>query len=153
TLPLAKGLPLVVRVAVYFATVDEIDENEGTFDATIDLRLRWEDSRLRCPVSDVPGGMLELRGPAAEARLATMWAPKLALANLVGEPTRQLYGLRLWASGEVELMIRTIATFGTPIDLSKFPFDQQQLRVEVLSLGEDVDRLFLDFRQGDLDFS
>lgn len=153
TLPLDKGLPVVVRVAVYFATVDGIDENEGTFDATIDVRLRWEDPRQRFPYGDVPGGMLELRGPAADARLATMWAPQIAITNLIGEPSRQLRGMRMWSSGEVELMTRTIAKFATPIDLTEFPFDEQQLRVELLSLGEDVDRLFLDFRQRDLDFS
>jgi hypothetical protein len=72
---------------------------------------------------------------------------------LIDEPTRQLRGMRLWSSGEVELTTRTIAKFSTPIDLTQFPFDKQQLRIEILSLSEDVDRLFLDFRQRDLDFS
>src|SRR5688572_16967252 len=58
-LPLEMGLPLVVRVGVYFADVREVDENDGTFTGTIDLRAGWRDPRLAYDASTAPSGFLE----------------------------------------------------------------------------------------------
>ncbi len=151
-LPLGKGLPLLVQVGVYFAAVDDVDNSEQTWQGTIDVRLRWEDPRLRFPKTDVPGGVIELRNSAAQARLAEMWTPEIRIDNLLEErAVRQ--GVFISWKGEVELVTRTTGTFSSPMDMSKFPFDRQQLRVELLSEREDLDRMVLDYRQDDLDFS
>ena len=51
------------------------------------------------------------------------------------------------------MMVRTTATFETPFDVERFPFDRQRLQVEVVSSRESVERLSLEFEQDDLDFS
>ena len=68
--PLGKGLPIMVRVAVYFADIAAIEENDSAFVATIDVRLRWHDARLRYPAERTPRGFTDLRDEAATARLA-----------------------------------------------------------------------------------
>ncbi len=153
TLPLGKGLPVVVRAGVYFVSIDDIDESEQTFDATIDVRLRWEDPRLRFPKDEVPGGVLELRNSMAEARLEQMWTPEIRLDNLVDEPFNTRRGVYLAWTGEVELITRVSGKFATPFDMTQFPFDKQRLEIALMSEREDLDHLVLDYRQDELDFS
>jgi hypothetical protein len=127
--PLGKGLPVLVRTAVYFADIDEIDENEGEFVATIDVRLRWEDPRLRFPASEAPRGFVDLRDEAALDRIAQIWTPAVVLGNVVGEPSEESRGLRLYPDGRVELLRRTHARFKTSFDFERFPFDRSERRV------------------------
>ena len=61
--------------------------------------------------------------------------------------------LRIFPDGRVEMMVRTTATFETPFEVERFPFDRQRLQVEVVSRRESVERLSLEFEQDDLDFS
>ncbi len=152
-LPLGKGLPIVVRTAVYFADIDDIDENEGTFVGTLDVRLRWEDPRLRYPASDTPRGFVELRDEAADAKLGEIWTPDVVVANLVDEPSELTRGLRIYPDGQVELMQRMSGSFACSFDFERFPFDRQQLTVELVARRETQEVVVLDYRQDDLDFT
>lgn len=154
TTPTDKGLPVVVRMALFVAEINSVDERAGAFVGTVDLRLRWEDARLRFPVAEAPpGGFVDLRGAAAEARLAQIWTPDVALANLVDKPTDQVRRLRIAPDGRVEIMQRTSGKFTTSFDFAKFPFDRQELTVDLVERREPLHRLALDFRQDDVEFS
>lgn len=153
SIPLAMGLPVVVRTGVYFAALSSLNEADKTFDATIDIRLLWRDPRLQFPREQAPLGYLEFRGAEATTKLQSIWSPAITIANIVGDPTLTLHGLRIRPDGRVELVQRTVARFATDLDLAKFPFDRQTLRVELVSLRDSRDRVVLDFRQDDLDFS
>jgi hypothetical protein len=153
SLPMGKGLPVVVRMGLRYVEVDSIDETEATYTATVDLRLRWQDLRLQYPPESAPEGFLEFRDEAAAAKMAEIWTPAVSLSNLSGQPPQQTHGLRIFPDGRVEMMLRTTATFETPFDVERFPFDRQGLQVEVVSSRESVQRLSLEFEQDDLDFS
>lgn len=153
TAPTDKGLPVVVRTALHVADIAAIDETEGTFTGTVDLRLRWEDTRLRFPRADVLGGLIDVRGDLAEARLAEIWTPEVALANLIDKPTYQVRRLRISPEGSVELLQRTSGQFTVSFDVQKFPFDRQELTVELVERREPLHRLTLVFRQDDVEFS
>ena len=153
TAPTDKGLPVVVRTALLVAEIASVDEQAGKFTDTVDLRLRWEDSRLRFPPADALGGVLDLRGDLAEARLAEIWTPDVALANLIDKPTYQVRRLRIFPDGRAELMQRTSGQFTTSLDLERFPFDRQELVVDLVERREPLHRMTLDFRQDDVEFS
>jgi hypothetical protein len=152
-LPLDSGLPVVVRAGLAFVDVEGVDENRESFPATVDLRLSWVDLRLRYPAEEAPIGYREWRGDAVTAELAAIWSPEIGLANLRGEPTRQSRSLRLYPDGRVELLRRVTGTFGSPLDVGRFPFDRQQLQAELVSQDETADKVILDYRQDDLLFS
>ena len=153
TTPTDKGLPVVVRTALSVAEIAGIDEQNGAFTGTVDLRLRWEDSRLRFPPSEALGGVIDLRGDLAEARLAEIWSPDVALANLIDKPAYQVRRLRVLPDGRVELLQRTSGRFTTSFEVERFPFDRQVLAVELVERREPLHRLTLDFRQDDVEFS
>jgi hypothetical protein len=151
-LPTGLGLPLVVRVAASIVDLRAIDDRGSTFSATIDLRLRWRDPRLSDPRA--PDGTFALvRDAELDARLATMWSPELGFRNQVAEPIRVRRSLRVFATGEVELLERLSGQFTSPFDLSQFPFDRQDLRIELTSRRDRDTLVALDVRADDLEFS
>jgi hypothetical protein len=152
TLPLAGGLPVIVRTALRFEQIAVVDENEGSCTATVDLRLRWRDTRLAYPKED--GALFQnFKDNAAERRMAEIWVPRVELANTIGSPSFRTVSLRIYPDGQVELMQRTSTKFATSFDPQRFPFDQQKLAAEVVVRGDDQDRVVLDYHQDDLDFS
>jgi hypothetical protein len=152
SLPLGDGLPVIVRTGLRFEQITAIDENEGSYTATVDLRLRWQDARLAYPKED-GAAFQNFKDAAAEARMAGMWTPKIELANTIGSPGFRTSSLRIFPDGRVELMQRTTAKFATSFDPQRFPFDHQKLGAEIVVRGEDQDRVVLDYHQDDLDFS
>ncbi|HEX2730970.1 MAG TPA: hypothetical protein VHM70_05170 [Polyangiaceae bacterium] len=153
SIPLDTGLPLVVRGGLYFADVAGIDDKEGNFSATVDLRLRWQDLRLHYDPSLAPMGFKEFRGADADTKLAEIWSPDVRLANLTGDASFQAKGLRLYPDGNAELVVRTSGDFSSAFDLANFPFDRQSLTVELVSQRDTADKVSLEFRQSELDFS
>ncbi len=152
SLPLAGGLPVIVRTGLRFEEIADINENERSCTATVDLRLRWTDARLAYPKED--GALYQnFTDAAAEARLAAMWVPRVELANTMGTPSFRAVSLRIYPEGRVELMQRTTSKFATAFHPQRFPFDQQTLGVEIVVRGEDQDRVVLDYHQDDLTFS
>lgn len=152
SLPLGGGLPVIVRTGLRFEQISAIDENEGSCTATVDLRLRWLDSRLAYPKED-GSAFQNYKDAAAEARMTGLWTPKVELANTIGSPAFRTISLRIYPDGRVELMQRTSTKFTTSFDPQRFPFDQQKLAVEIAVRGEDQDRVVLDYHQDDLEFS
>lgn len=152
-LPADKGLPVVVRVGVAFVEIDSFDENDGTFDATIDLRIVWQDLRLRLEPGHELDPPLVYRGSDATDRLAGLWTPPVVLANQIGDSTESQIALRSYPDGRAELMRRVKGSFKTPFDVTRFPFDRQNLDVEMAMLDEPESRVELQTRQDDLDFS
>lgn len=154
SLPLEKGLPVVVKAAVGYVEIFDFDENAATFRATVDLRLRWEDLRLRRPAQEAKDPPRVFRGADAEAEARKIWIPDIAVANLAGDgagPTD--FGLRVFPDGRVELMRRITGDFSTDYDVSRFPFGGQQLQVRLVVRDLTANQLGMTFDQGDLDFS
>lgn len=153
TIPLGKGLPVIVRVGLYFQEVTALDENDGMFTGTVDMRLRWEDPRLRYPAKETLRGFREYQGAKATEKLTSIWTPGVAFANIKGEPSYQITNFRIYPDGWVEVMQRTTAQFSINLDTSNFPFDKQVLRIEVNLRGGTTKEAALVFLQEDLDFS
>jgi hypothetical protein len=153
TLPTDKGLPIRVKVAVAFVEVSAFNENAGTFKATVDVRLRWEDPRLRRPAMEATDPPRVYRGAEVRAQLAKLWVPNAELVNRRGRATYAADGLRIYPDGRVDLIKRTSAEFTTAFEVERFPFDRQQLRLEVAIRDRTSDVVMLEFDQDDLDFS
>lgn len=152
-LPTASGLPVRVKAAVTFVEIESFNENTASFKAGIDVRLRWQDLRLRRPAAEAADPPRVLRGAEAQAQLATLWVPDVELANQRGTPSYTTAGLRLFPDGQVELTRRTSAEFATPHDVARFPFDRQKLQVELVIRSQTSDAVALGFDQRDLDAS
>ena len=153
SLPRGKGLPLVVKAAVGFVDLTGLDENNSVYKGTVDIRLRWEDPRLRRTPEETQQPPQTFRGAAAEAELAKNWSPPFDIVNLRGAPTATETGLRIFPDGQIELMRRVTGDFLTPQDVERFPFDLQKLQVKIAIRNYNTDAVSFAFVQDDLDFS
>jgi hypothetical protein len=153
TLPLDKGLPVMVRTGIYYQSISTFDENADTFNGTIDLRLRWEDPRLRYSAAETPKGFQEYQGSKADDKLKNIWSPVVAFTNMVDTPSYQVTNVRIFPDGWVEVMQRTTAQFSISMDAGNFPFDRQTLAVDVEIRKETTNEASLVVLQEDLDFS
>ena len=152
-MPRGKGLPLAVRTGLYFQSIKAFDDKEGLFTGTVDLRLRWNDSRLRYPAETASRGFQEFRGPEADEKIKEIWVPLVAFTNLKDSPSYQTTNLRIYPDGEVELMQRTTGQFVVATDATDFPFDKEILSVEITMRRETSREASLVVLQNDLDFS
>lgn len=152
-MPLGKGLPIQVKVAVAFLAIESFSENTGSFKATVDLRLRWIDTRLRKPAAEASGPPKVLRGADAQAQLDELWVPKVEVINQRGESSYAALGLRIYPDGQVEMTRRIAGEFTTPVDIGRFPFDRQDLRLELAVREQTADTVTLEYEQSDLDYS
>jgi Neurotransmitter-gated ion-channel ligand binding domain len=153
SLPLGKGLPVLVRTGLYFQGITDFDDNQGLFTGTVDMRLRWDDSRLRYAAETTPRGFQEFRGPKADEKVKEIWVPEVAFINLKDSPSYQATNLRIFPDGQVELMQRTTGQFVVHTDASDFPFDKERLGVEIAVRRETAGEASQVVLQEDLDFS
>ena len=154
TIPLGKGLPVFVNVGVYFLEVKSFEDSKGEFECTTDLRLSWDDSRLKFPEEEAYRGYKELRGKEAEAMLATMWTPNIEITNRPDNPIGYVgRRLRISPSGHVEFITRATARYKARIEAETFPFDRQQMPIELLMREQTTDEVILKFEKDDVAFS
>ncbi len=132
--PSDSPIPIPVSVGVRLIKLEEIQEAEGTFSATLDVRLAWTDPRLKSARQGQFGSR------AARASLETIWNPGVQLQNLRGQESDNLVDEALWISeqGEVEWIRRLRGSFEASFDTSNFPFDRQDL--SLIFLGNEYDR-------------
>jgi hypothetical protein len=153
SIPRGKGLPVLVGLGVFFLELKAFDDTKGEFEATIDLRLRWSDPGLRYERGDDYRGFKEYRGKDAETQLSTMWTPNVDLANRLEGAVVIGRRLRVFPSGDVELLTRSSAKYKTAVDAEQFPFDRQYLRVVALSRDDTTDEVLLQYERTDVEFS
>jgi hypothetical protein len=142
-----------VKLAVAFVEISSFNENTGTFKGTVDVRLRWQDLRLRRPAEEASDPPRVYRGAEADAQLAKLWTPVAELVNQRDKATYMAHALRIYPDGRVELIKRATAEFATSFNVERFPFDRQKLRLEVAIRDHTSDAVVLEFEQDDLDFS
>lgn len=153
SLPIGKGLPVQVRIGVAFMDIQAFKENNGIFSATVDVRLRWQDLRLRRPPNEATDPPKVYLGADTNAQLARIWVPPAELINQQGKAAYTAIGLRIYPDGSVELTKRTRADFTSSINVTRFPFDRQNLQIAVGIRERSSDAVALRFDQDDLDFS
>ncbi len=153
SIPHGNGLPVVVRPALFFNHLESFDDNAGTFEATVDLRLTWIDSRLRYPAKEALRGYKEYRVSAAEKEIAKIWTPTIRHVNRVGDPSFSERRLRIFPNGMVEVIDRITATYKTPVETSRFPFDRQNLEIVMVVQEDTVETVDMNFTSDDVGFS
>jgi hypothetical protein len=153
SLPADKGLPVLVKVAIAFVDISDFDENTGNFNATVDVRLRWKDLRLRLPQEEFRDPPRVYRGAEAPGEASRIWTPESEIANQLGEASHSELGLRIFPDGQVELMRRITGAFKTSYDVGSFPFGAETLQVKLAIRNQTADQVRLAFEQDDLDFS
>jgi len=153
TIPMGRGLPVVVRIAFFFLELKELDDTKGEFEAITDMRLHWSDLRLAFPLQESPRGYKEYRGAAAEKLLATIWTPHVEPTNRLQVDDSVGRRVRIFPNGDVETIERRSGRYKIKIDAQRFPFDRQFLKLEYIVREDTTDAVILDYETSDVEWS
>lgn len=129
--PDGEGQPTLVHLGAYVVDLTAINEQEQTFCADIVLSWRWHDPRLRDP-------------SAKGIRIAAMndvWNPRLTIINRRSAEFLYPNMVEIDRDGYVKALQRLSGSAAVPLDLHAFPFDRQDLFLEVVSRGYGPDEV------------
>jgi len=144
--------PIKVEVAMVINNISKITDATSTFSADMDLRLRWQNPNQAFDPKNTGVNEQSFIGEEAIAKLANIWNPQVAIANLAEKPQKYESELYLNANGSVVYLQRLTATFEAKYKLGNFPFDQQVLPIRLISRYNSNKVIFWQ-TQDDIDFS
>jgi hypothetical protein len=128
TRPDPDGVPTRVTVGIYLIDLRKLNDTDQSFEADFILILIWKDPRL--------GGLdAESSLVGCGVDLKDIWDPHAVILNdrnLVGQFEAPV---RIEEGGVVRYAQRFQGELTTPLDLRDYPFDSQQLRLELVAAG------------------
>jgi hypothetical protein len=143
--------PLKIGVAVFVNNITKVNDQTGTFEASLDLQLRWKNVDLAFNAQEMGTNRLEFEHDSAVQKLASIWTPALKLANAAIQSMEQ--GFFIYADGTVVLIQRVKGVFDAKYRLEAFPFDTQNLPVHIVSERYNTNQIALIQDQRDINNS
>ena len=123
-----------VRIEVEFFLIDLIEINSKSNSFTIDfaMALSWQDARLAGAAN---------QGAGCIASLDSIWHPDFIFLNAGESDLDHTGNVEILENGEVLYSRRYTRTFAIDLELRKFPFDNQTLIVQIVSMLYGPDQL------------
>ncbi len=133
--------PTLVDLGLFIVDITHIDEVDNTFRIQGSLDLVWCDPRLAFDPEAAGTDTMEFLEGDAVREIGRIWWPDLDFVNQT-EPRRvENETLVIRADGTVDYQELFVAALKSPFDLTRFPFDRQQLEIEIESFSWTADAL------------
>lgn len=127
--------PTVVSVGFYLSDINDVNEQQETFEFEAQLISSWKDPRQAFDPSIEGTQEKTYSGDFQFNEVFSGWWPQLILANESGNFDRQGVLLRIQPDGQLTLIQEINATAEMPMNLHRFPFDRQTFEARFLVLG------------------
>ena len=131
--PVDEGLPIRVKPTLRIDQIPEISEKDSLFKGALTLTYVWRDRRLAFDRRATGRDTYEYFNEAAKAKMATIWTPKITIANSTEIPRSLGQILIIRDDGTVQITEKLAASLETAYSFSDFPFDRQKLMVRLAS--------------------
>lgn len=115
--PGAAGGPTEIMASVIMLDLDTVNDANQSYEANVYVELMWTDPRLRDE-------------PVAESNV---WRPRVAIGNRQQAWAILPESLEIGGNGSLRLSQNVWGSFSQPLDLRRFPFDTQVLKVTLLA--------------------
>lgn len=145
--------PTNVSIGMYVNEITEVDESANSFRMQGFLDLIWCDPRLSFDPSEVGTDVEIFLEEDAHDELREIWWPNLDYVNAVDEIDIENLVLLVHPDGTVEYRSKIGGHFSTNFDLRSFPFDEQDLLVEIESFEWASDTMVFLEQDGIVGFS
>ena len=122
-LPPNEGKPIPVAVGVYIINFAGIDEPKENYQIVGYLTAKWQDKRLAFNAKKL--GLSEKVYNDKDQ----VWHPDLEIFNQVGARNSSRIQIKITPSGNVSYIESFDATVSSDLQLRRFPFDSQSLRL------------------------
>lgn len=137
--PSAKEGPFEVKMGLYLIHIVKIDQPNQILSGLFEITMQWTDDRLTFQSKD--GTPKIYSGAEADKILATMWYPDPEIVNQASKPSIQKNNLTIFPNGSLIYRYIFSADILTEFDYTRFPFDDQELRMEIQSFTYNSDQL------------
>ncbi len=128
-------LPIQIDTNFKLLKLISLQEKEQTFQADVLFTFVWKDPRLAYP-SDTNESTRYYLEDAVDAEFDKIWHLQVDFLNAISTNFRNK-ALVIFPNGQVEYFVRVIGEFEYEADLRKFPFDMQNLKIQVASFLKD----------------
>ncbi len=132
--PNADGAKTEVLVSVFLIDIDEIDDVNQRFQLDMFLNVAWQDPRLALPAE-------ERSGQIRVFPMSEVWNPRGMIVNDRGLSPQLPLVVNVDASGNVVYRQRLSGELAVDLDLKEFPFDTQQLPIQIISYQYSPDEI------------
>ena len=135
-------LPAKVSIGAYLIGLSQLSEPSDpfpTYDVEMFLNLSWHDPRLA--FGDEGSQPRVFQEEEAAEKLSEIWSPDLEIQNEVEQRQTESIELTILPDGSVDYEERFGATLNAELDLRRFPFDRQDLDIEMQSFTWDKSEL------------
>ncbi|MGB2693520.1 MAG: hypothetical protein WBC96_13600 [Thermodesulfobacteriota bacterium] len=139
TPPSSVEQPFEVNTGLYLMHIIKIDQPNQILSGLFEITMLWEDDRLAFQSND--GAPKSYSGAEADKVLATMWYPDPEIVNQASKPSVQKNNLTIFPDGSVKYRYIFSVDILTEFDYTRFPFDDQELRMELQSFTYNSDQL------------
>jgi len=137
------SLPTVVRVGFYLSDINDVNEQQETFEFEGRLISMWRDPRQAFDPVAAGAPVKTYAGSYAFTEIFEGWWPQFVLANESGEFSQQGVVLKVSPDGSLRLVQEINAVAEMPLDLHRFPFDRQKFTARFLVLGYEANEVRL----------
>jgi hypothetical protein len=124
--PNASGTSTEVAIGIFLIDIDEIDDVRQRFSVDMFVNIAWQDPRLALPEK-------QRSGQIRTFSMTEIWTPRGLIVNDRGMTPKLPLVADVDASGNVVYRQRLSGELAVDLDLKDFPFDTQQLLIQVIS--------------------
>ena len=140
TLP-PKDKEITVDIALYVNDITVIHEKTEVIEIELTLFQQWSDSRLKFDPKTTGSEVKYYYNNDARRKLNAIWNPNIGITEIRGEPEIQKAFLKINSDGLVTFIQRFNADVETVINVKKFPFDQQNLKITLSPFSKNYNQL------------
>ena len=128
-----------INVTMALFTLNEFDDVKGSIKVSVFAIIQWRDECLVWNATEYNTTFLTL--PENK-----VWLPRFAVASPIEDikyMTNKYFKVRVYHTGEILWQPIAVLKFACPPDVTKFPFDEHDCRLEVIPFGYDSDEIKL----------
>ncbi len=137
--PPSNGQPFEVSMGLYLMHIVKIDQPNQILTGLFETTMLWQDARVAYQSPD--GSPKVYSGAEADKVLSAMWSPDPEIINQASKPGIQKNSLTIFPDGSIAYRKVFSADILTEFDYTRFPFDDQELKLEFQSFAYNSNEL------------
>lgn len=139
TTPGSREKPIEVSTGLYLMHIIKIDQPNQILSGLFEITMLWKDKSLAFQNAD--NTPKTYSGSDTDQILTTIWNPDPEIVNQADRPSIQKSNLAIFPDGSVKYRYIFSVDILTEFDYTRFPFDDQDLRIELQSFTYNSDQL------------
>jgi hypothetical protein len=142
-MPNPPASPTIVKVGIFLVDIVNLDEVNETFQAELIIGAEWMDPRLAFDPVEAGVDQKLFQGSWQFDEVFSGWWPQLLIVNEIGTGDTNAVRLVIHPDGRVRYLAQRNVTLETPMQLQRFPFDNQILEANIIAFGDYSDQVVL----------